>query len=76
MKNDDWGYFGKGIDGYVHYNQFMTHDRQMLDKPCGKSYRNRPATQGSTTAVWVFCAVVIGLYVLGHILLFVAHYPI
>ncbi len=19
--NDDFGYFGKGIDGYVHYNQ-------------------------------------------------------
>jgi hypothetical protein len=28
---DDYGYFGKGIDGYVHYQQFMTQDRQMLN---------------------------------------------
>ena len=21
MKDDDYGYFGKGIDGYVHYNE-------------------------------------------------------
>ena len=23
MKNDDYGFYGKGLDGYVHYRQGM-----------------------------------------------------
>jgi hypothetical protein len=74
MKNDDWGYFGKGLDGYMHYNQFMTHDRQMLDRPYGKPQRNRPATQKDTTAFRVGKAVILGLSALGYVMFFVSQF--
>lgn len=29
MKNDDYGFYGKGLDGYVHYRQGMQKRRAM-----------------------------------------------
>lgn len=35
MKNDDYGFYGKGLDGYVHYRQGSRKRRAM--------HRMRPA---------------------------------
>ena len=70
MKDDEWGYFGKCLDGYMHYNQFMTHDRQMLDKPSGRRY-SRQWNSGDKTS-WKLWAILIGFSVLGFIIHFLS----
>ncbi len=55
---DDYGYFGKGIDGYVHYHQFLTHDRQMLRGPSRR--RSTPQAGGGSLLQkpWFWIAIV------------------
>ena len=38
MKNDDYGFYGKGLDGYVHYRQGMQEAAQ-----CTECVRRPPA---------------------------------
>lgn len=49
MKKDDYGYFGKGIEGYIHYKK--TFDRLQAEQP-PKAKRRQPAGQQMSQAEW------------------------
>lgn len=49
MKKDDYGYFGKGTGGYIHYKK--TFDRLQAEQP-PKARRSRPAGQQMSQAEW------------------------
>ncbi|NMA25103.1 MAG: HFLK protein [Clostridiales bacterium] len=45
MGNDDYGYFGKGLEGYVHYTQAVNEARKG-----GGGGRRPPRNSGCLTA--------------------------
>ena len=47
MANDDYGYFGKGTDGYIHYMQFMESNK----KGGGGGGRKPSQNSGCLTAI-------------------------
>ena len=42
MKKDDYGFYGKGIDGYVHYKQAFDEMHRTATASC----RRRPSPYG------------------------------
>lgn len=49
MKKDDYGYFGKGTEGYIHYKK--TFDRLQAEQP-PKAKRRQPAGQQMSQREW------------------------
>lgn len=49
MKKDDYGYFGKGTEGYIHYKK--TFDRLQAEQP-PKAKHPQPAGQQMSQAEW------------------------
>lgn len=58
---DDYGYFGKGIDGYVHYKQ--TFDQAFPQGSTG-TYRSKPTPSDQNNAILFGLAWRSGLIVL------------
>ena len=47
MKNDDYGFYGKGLDGYVHYRQGMQEAAR--NAPNASGGRRPVSTEQKTT---------------------------
>lgn len=63
---DDYGYFGKGLDGYIAYEEFMERERPMLDRP----YAHRASPwfgSGSLITSPLFWTIIIVLSILDGI---------
>ncbi|MFR4414591.1 MAG: hypothetical protein ACLT4C_04630 [Butyricicoccus sp.] len=41
MKNDDYGFYGKGLDGYVHYRQYAEAARNARMRPAAAGLSRR-----------------------------------
>ena len=46
MKNDDYGFYGKGLDGYVHYRQGMQEAARQGPKASREMHGMGPGAAG------------------------------
>lgn len=43
MKKDDYGFYGKGLDGYVHYRQGMQEAQRNAPSSAGRNPTSVPS---------------------------------
>ena len=49
MKNDDYGFYGKGLDGYVHYRQGMQEAARNAPNGLSPQSRKQPSLHRNPT---------------------------
>lgn len=65
---DDYGYFGKGIDGYVHYMQAQNESKGGGEKRVKKNGGSGgDGGDGSLKIVFIALAILAVLYLIGKI---------
>ena len=62
MKNDDYGYFGKGVDGYIHYMQFFNETQK------GGGRGQKPSSNGGclTSILYILDFIIIVIVLLTY----------
>ena len=64
MKKDDYGFYGKGIDGYVHYNQAF--DEMHKSSASHSSHRINPRHSYTSGDSWdTLFTIIGGVFVIG-----------
>lgn len=57
--NNDYGYFGKGTEGYVHYKQAFDESQKQEQSPAPR----RSSSSGFPGYVWVIIGIAIILFI-------------